>query len=317
MKVSKVRSVYFPAMGVDIARAIELEGKHYMFGDDVFGTPSYIANLDQLIEFYPLGVKWLLERGKYEKTSKLAVSLPAATYRDHKALMTKGADNVIDRLKERLKNTLGYEEVSVAPQGAIALYHIENINPDVVSDNKTVLLIDGGFNTLNVGLFVPSADSYTTAYVRTYYDEFGVRDLLSRYLAPALKEKYPETPLNEQRLNSIFVSGAVNIGLNSAEITEEKRAAVSEFLSSMFGKIKVDIGKEGLEYQSVAIIGGLAHYIDGDTLQTDKILFIPPKARVDSDGAEFYNVRGMARVYTPESGYLVVDGGFGHFKVIG
>jgi hypothetical protein len=319
VRVAKFRSVFFPALGADSARATELEGKRYLFGTEVYGTPQYIANIEELIEIYPLGIKWLVEKAKFPKTEKIAVSLPAMTYRDHKALKERGENNAIDTLSERIKRLLGYKEVAVAPQGVSALFHVENIDPDIVSDRKKIMLIDGGFNTINIALVDSNEEGYEAVYVRTYYDEFGVRDLLSRYLAPILRVKYPDLSQNEQMLNNIFMAKKINLGLQSADITQQKDEAMNAFLLDMFAKIRGDISKAGLDYQSVVFVGGLAHCVDKDILDTDKILFIPPKSGKEdgSDGAEYYNARGMAQLYQPSLGYLIVDGGFGHFKVVG
>ncbi|MDR2034950.1 MAG: hypothetical protein LBP89_10080 [Helicobacteraceae bacterium] len=304
MRIEKFKSVYFKALGADGARATEIEGEQYLFGDEVFGSPRYILNIEDLIRLYPLGLKWLVEKKGFPKTDKVAVSLPTMTYRDHKAGKEKGEDNVIDALSERIKRLLGYKEVAVVPQGVSALFHVETIDPDAVSNGKNILLIDGGFNTLNIALIKSSDSGYEAVYVRTYYDEFGVRDLLSGYLAPQLRVKYPDLSQNEQSLNSMFVSGSVNLGLKTSDIEAEKNGAMDVFLADMFQKVKSDMSKAKVDYQSVIFVGGLSHYIDKELLETDKILFLPPKPRNEIDGAEYYNVRGMAQLYSPTDGYL-------------
>ncbi len=284
----KVPSAFERLLGAraNLPEAIEFEGYKWLVGKPS-KQAEYPVNLQDLVRFYPLVVKFV-----NPKSEEVAVSLPAETYFEDKL----SGEMLISQIKERIKTETGKDAI-VLPQGVIALQEIYaqgHLSPD-----KT-LVIDGGFNTVNVAIVDENGE---ILYTKTYYNEFGIRDLLENYFKPELKRKYPEITSNLQRLKEVFLQEQIDAGLQVIDITNEKKVALQSFIEGMFSRIVKDIERAGESFKQFAIVGGLSYYVP--EIETNKPHFIPRK-----DG-EFYTVMGMNR-YT---GLPSIDFGFGDIKI--
>lgn len=284
----KIPSAFERLLGAraNLPEAIEFEGYKWLVGKPS-RQAEYPVNLQDLIRFYPLVVKFA-----NIEDDTVAVSLPAETYFEDKL----SGEPIINEIRDRVKREAS-KDVVVLPQGVIALQKVfkdENLEPD-----KT-LVIDGGFNTVNVAVVEKDGD---IAYTKTYYNEFGIRDLLENYFKPELKRKYPETTSNLQKLKEIFLEQQIDAGLTVIDVSNEKRVALQSFIEGMFSRIVKDIERAGENFKQFIIVGGLSYYVP--EIETNKPYFIPVQ------NGEFYTVLGM-KIY---SGLSSIDFGFGDIKL--
>jgi hypothetical protein len=287
-KVWKVPSAFRILTGVEANRpeTLEFEGQKWIVGE-VKKDSIYPIGLKDLVNFYPLVVKYVQKVSGID-FKEAGVSLPTETWFLE---TTTGKENVIKQIKERIEKETGVK-VKIFPQGVIALKSLKNLKR-----GERTLVIDGGFNTVN--LAVVDEKGYIT-FVKTFYNEFGIRDLLERFFRPELLTKYPSATQNLQFLKQVFLQGYLDIGFEEINLMEEKQRAVRNYISALFERIKSELERAGEYFKQFAIVGGLCHYLP-PKIQTSKHYVI---------GDEFSTVRGMA-IAMP----IAIDFGFGDIKI--
>lgn len=285
MHKQKISSRFGRLFGADSSKGVEFEGYRWEIGRGM----DYPTLLDDLIRFYPLVVKGLVNG--YDE---VAVSLPAESFIKNKDL--------VEGLKERIKRYAEKKKVEVLPQGVVSLSYISRSG--LFDIDGRVLVIDGGFNTINVSLV--ESQTGEVIYIKTYYNELGVRDLLERYFREELVQRFPEVSSNLQRLLDIFMKGSIDLGFTKKNITEIKEASLGAYLSQVIMRIKGDLARSGEDFDRFVVVGGLSYFFKDIRLETSKPYYVP-----DKDG-EFYTALGMY-VY---SGMPAVDFGFGHIKIV-
>ena len=269
--------------------SIEFEGYKWLVGK-ISRNSIYPIDLQDLVKYYPLVVKSILDR---IQDDSIAVSLPAETYFEDNL----SGKRLINLISENIKKETG-KSALVLPQGAIALQEI--FTQGYLKPDKT-LVIDGGFNTINIVIADETGD---ILYTRTYFNEFGIRDLLENYFKPELKVKYPEITSNLQKLKEIFLQEEIDVGLKIIDIKNEKNLALQSFIETLFSRILKDIERAGESFRQFTIIGGLSYYVP--EIETNKPNFIP------KENGEFFTGLGMKR-YT---GLTSIDFGFGDIKIV-
>ena len=286
----KIPSAFERVTGVEanLPQVIEFEGYKW-----IVGKPSrrseYPVDLRDLIRFYPLVVKFL-----NPSDDAVSVSLPAESYFNDKI----SGGEIIESIRERVKRETG-KDVIVLPQGVIALRKV--FDEGKLEPDKT-LVIDGGFNTVNVVIADKKGD---ILYTKTYYNQFGIRDLLENFFKPELKRKYPEITSNLQKLKEVFLEEEIDAGLKVIDVRNEKQVALSLFIEQMFSMIIKDIERAGEGFKQFVIVGGLSYYVP--KIETNKPYFVP------KENGEFYTVLGM----NLHSGLPSIDFGFGDIKATG
>lgn len=259
-------------------KLIEYDGYRWQVGVE---DGEYPLTVDDLLYFYPLVLKSLGLESK-----EVAISLPAETYlkdRDYERT-----------LKSKLKDELGVI-AHVYPQGIVSLAYMEVKEP-------TVLVIDGGFNTINACV-VNTTGELKVKWLKTYYNEFGIRDLLEGYFREELLRKFPEVPNNFQILLRVFLNGYVDTGFRKQSVEEEKRISIRIWQDSLMRRIRGDILRANRDFDAILVVGGLSYYITREGIE--KPLYIP------QDG-EYANLRGLHNATSLDS----VDFGFGHVKYL-
>jgi len=286
----KIASAFRLLSGVEENRpeAVEFEGDKWVVGE-VKKDSIYPLGLSDLVRFYPLVVKWVLQREIGKKVDKIGVSLPTETW--WKEISTK-QEKVIKEIKERIEKETGVK-VSVYPQGVVALNSLEGLKK-----GEKTLIIDGGFNTVN--LAVVDEKGYLT-FVKTIYNEFGIRDLLENYFRPEIEKIYPQVSTNLQYLKEIFLEGQLDLGFEEVSLQKEKQKAVRKFIEKLFERIKGELERAGERFKQFAIVGGLTHYLP-QKINTTKRYII---------GDEFSTVKGIAKSVKG----LGIDFGFGDIKI--
>jgi hypothetical protein len=269
----------------EIKRAIGWNDFHYLVGNEANKRNRYctsIHNVGDLLNYYELFLKWYEQ--KYEIKFD-AITLPYSVY---------DSKEIVDKLMTRLKLEV------VVGQGITAFEYLKNTNN---VDNKTTLLIDGGFNTVNVEII----EGDEVLYYETYFNQVGVRDLIEKYFKPLVRNKIPDISHNSIRLDEVLKNGYADFNFERVSFANEKKEAVGRYVNEVFRQIKSGISNELMDFDQVVIVGGLAYYVSPDIIETSKTLIIP------SEYAEYLNVLGasMHAGYTP-----ALDLGFGYTKYI-
>jgi len=300
MKFYKFPTAVKKLVGVEAVNGIDFNGFKWKVGEISQGV-EFIYDIDDLMTYYPLFVKHLQEQG--EDISKMVVSLPLETFLESFELKKAGQENLIDKLSSDIISKIeDCKQCIVLPQGSSALYKIKKETDDITGN---ILVIDGGFNTVNIAIAnFTSASNINILFSHTIFDEFGVRDLLEKFFRKELALKYNNVTSNLQVLNSTFNQGKIDSGFNTIDVTNEKKRAIKIFTESLIDRIQKIVSKAKIQYDSIVVVGGLSYYIDFDT---NKSKFIPQK-----DG-EFYTLMGMLEKVS--DGFLALDLGFGDAKV--
>jgi hypothetical protein len=270
--------------------------KGFYWKSAITGTGGfYPRTLEDLVKYYPLAIK-IVEKEMGDLDKAIAISIPAQTF----ALDYKSGGKLIDRLKTDIREETK-KEIEVLPQGLIALGEI--YAQEHLKQNGSTLVIDGGFSTVNIGLV---DENGKVIYVKSYYDEFGIRNLLENFFAPLLYTRFPDITLDLHFLKKTFLKKSVDIGLNRISIEEEVNLSVQSFIPYLFEAIKGDLRRLRLDFDQFVIVGGLSYYIPASSIETNKPFFIPEKE------GEFYTVKGMHR----DKGLNSIDFGFGDIKIL-
>jgi len=299
MKVFKFPTVHRPARLHE--DAVEVFGSRWVVGEKALTHKRgcyYVRDVDELVEYYPL---YLLEvKRRVGDFSKAVVSLPLDVYVQEKVKREMGRENLIDALKRNCSVTAKVG-VEVVPQGIAGLQHL--IEEGKVETAPT-LLIDGGFNTVNVAVV---NEELGVDFYKTFTDEIGVRNLIENYFAEELKLRFSGLTTNLVVLKEVFLKEKLDDGLVVHDVRPEKEKALENFLPETFRKVSREVKRAGVEYEQVVIIGGLSHYLKAEDFETNRKVFVPER-----DG-EFLNVLGLLD-FVPDV-KLAVDLGFGDCKV--
>lgn len=148
-----------------------------------------------LIAYAPLYIKHIFDD---LKNHKLAISIPAEAYFSSKLRDDGGlVKQLIDSIKSCIPELA---DIKVLPQGVSALNYLVN-DKKINIENGNILIIDGGFNTVNSSVVMPNGEGL---YTETYFDELGVFNLLTDFFKKELMVKYAETTSNPQMLKKHF-----------------------------------------------------------------------------------------------------------------
>lgn len=263
-------------------KLVEYDGYRWQVGVE---EGEYPLLLEDLIYYYPVVIKHLGLEGK-----EVAVSIPAETYLKDK--------DVLVVLKEKLKKEAGVKAI-VYPQGIIALAGMDNVRGHI-------LVVDGGFNTVNAAVVeMGKKEGVTVKWLKTYYNEFGIRDLLEKYFREELLRKFPEVPANFQMLLNVFLRGYVDSGFKRVDVEKEREISIKIFMDVLLRRLKGDVFRAGKEIEKIVVVGGLGYLMKELELDSNKEIHIPEEP-------EFANAKGMHTA----SGLPAVDFGFGHVKAV-
>ncbi len=299
MELLKIPSSFEKVFGArqNLPEVVEFQGYKWIVGGD---GGSYPIDVSDIINWYPLVVKDVLRRrGRENGEKSISVSLPAEFYYED----VLSGKNAINRIADTIISETGVKSVKILPQGIIALHKL--YVDGVLDENGTTLIIDGGFNTVNVAISRKDENDYIIEYVKTYDNEIGIRNLLEKFFLPEIKQRYPEIVKNLQVLKDVFLTGEIDKGFKIIDVSNEKQNALVSYLETLLHRLTKDIEAKGKRFNQFAVIGGLSYYIKGVEIDTNKKYFIP------IENGEFYTVMGM-REYT---NLPSIDFGFGDIKV--
>lgn len=289
MELKKYPSIFKVASRNEDA-ILEWENKKWLpLGSQEVGmSKNVVYSINDLIYYYPLVIKLLDKQIGLSNT--VAISLPAEDY-----LKT----DLVNQLTRRIKDHTG-KEATALPQGTMAVLDLYN-KGKIKLDGKA-LVIDGGFNTVNVILI--DLQNLKPLFTRTYANQIGIRNLLVDYFYREINKRIYGYPLDLQRLKEDFLAGRTDLGMTEYDLSVEKSVALERFMEDMLNKIVGEIqiyfsNIENSRYDYVVVVGGLSYYAD---IETNK-KFIR--------GDEFSTAKGMAFQSETDS----IDFGFGDIKV--
>lgn len=299
MEAKKISSTFMRAMGNEAIGAIEFDGYKWKVDISSGANIECIYNMNDLIKYSNLFIRHL---AKNSQKKKIAVSIPAGAYEEAKDREDGG---LVEKFKQSiLTNVPWAEEVVVLPQGVVALNYLaktKKVNPLL----GNTLIIDGGFNTVNVSIVDTKG---TIIHTKTIHDELGVYNLVMDFFRIELQSNYDEVPENPQVLKEIFLKEVLDGGLNRVVVKNEKQRAIRAFVSKLISRITNDVKKEKKPFDQLAFVGGISYYIDKKEIETSKEFYVPNK-----DG-EFLTVSGMKEIVGDD--FDVFDIGFGDTKYI-
>ncbi len=299
--VFKFPTVFREAQVHEKRNALDFDGEKWVVGEDALTHKRacrYIRDVEELVRYYPLFLAEAKKKAKVEE-NQVAVSLPLDVYVLEKEKKEVGADNLIDKLSYNCSK-YGFS-VSVHPQGIAGLQHL--IDESKVSSNDYTLLVDGGFNTVNVAVVSPELK---VLFFKTFTDEIGIRNLIEDFFREELLNRFPAVSTNLVVLKEVFLKEKVDTGLKVEDVRPEKERAVSRYLNRFFNRIVGELKRAGVDYEQIVFIGGLSYYLSPEDFETNKNLYIP------KEGGEFLNVLGLLSLSELP---FAVDLGFGDCKV--
>lgn len=290
VELRKFPSVFREAFSSD-KNPVVIRKKRFVLGEEALEMPTFanwIENVDKLVEYYPLFIEYIQ---KYFETKITAISIPLELWGQYKDNDAKTP--IINKLKEIEQNY----ELTVLPQGLIVVRYLKDTN-EIQGGN--FLVLDGGFKTLNVSI----TDGKKIYLMKSFYDELGLRPLVTKFFREEVKKVYPEITSHYTVLNKYFVSGEIPAGFHTIDVSKEKKRVLKPFIMQMLSRVSNEIGKVNVKFDGIIITGGISHYINEKMLKTTNPVVIPKEK-------EFTNAVAM-HFYTKGS---VLDLGFGDAKI--
>lgn len=301
MKAEKIASTMSRVVGGESKNAIEHDGFKWIIGETVGSNIEYMYDLDDLIKYSHLFIKQIM-RNENRSVNNIAISIPTEAYY---ASRTKEDGGLVKKMEDEIrKNIPEVDKIVVLPQGASALNYLVS-QKKVNLEDGNVLVIDGGFNTLNISVVDQNGK---ILYTESIHDELGVYNLLSKFFREELKNKYDEVSSNIQMLKKVFLEEEIEAGFNTINVKNEKIRAIQAFIPKLINRVTRDIKKEKISFGQFAFVGGISYYINDDNIKTTKKFYIPKKE------GEFMTVLGMRE--TVGEDFDVFDIGFGDSKYI-
>jgi len=277
----------FQSSVTDDENAVEFGGLKWKGLDVIKGRDvvRYPANYEDLAYFYPLVVRMVEVKLNRDLGDRIAITVPTD--------LAKNKDYT-DLLKTRIAKYTG-KLADVYPQGVYAL--LAGLKRGGLITNT--LIIDGGFNTVNVAVVQAGLDGLDVLFMRTYTGE-GIKSLLGLFYEKA-KKKVLNLPSNEALLKEVFLKGQMSSGVTLYNLKEEKREAITVYMGVLVNRIKSELSSINAFYDQIMICGGLAYYVN---LQGEGIRVVY--------GDEYSNAEGVFE----HSRKPTIDFGFGDVKVV-
>ncbi len=294
---SKIASTRTRLSGDEVKSGIVHQGISWSIGKTSGTNIESLYDMKDLIAYAPLYIKHIFDD---LKNHKLAISIPAEAYFSSKLRDDGGlVKQLIDSIKSCIPELA---DIKVLPQGVSALNYLVN-DKKINIENGNILIIDGGFNTVNSSVVMPNGEGL---YTETYFDELGVFNLLTDFFKKELMVKYAETTSNPQMLKKAFLEEKVDAGFSSFNVSNEKSRAIEAFVTKLITRVTSDLKKKNVSFDQFAFVGGLSYYIKPENIETTKPFYVP------SDKGEFLTLLGMAELVGDD--YDLLDLGFGDAK---
>jgi len=301
VEAKKIASTMSRVVGGESKNAIEYDGFKWVVGDTVGSNIEYMYDLNDLINYSHLFIKQIM-KNENRDIDNIALSMPTEAYYSSKMKENGG---LIKKMEAEIrKNIPGVNEIVVLPQGASALNYLVS-QKKIDLNNGNVLIIDGGFNTLNISVV---DENGKILFTESIHDELGVYNLLNKFFREELKNKHDEVSSNIQMLKKVFLEEEIEAGFTTINVKNEKIRAIQAFIPKLISRVTRDVKKEKISFGQFAFVGGISYYIKDENIKTTKKFYIPEK------GGEYMTVLGMRE--TVGKDFDVFDIGFGDSKYI-
>ncbi len=281
-------------------KGIEFRGIRYVVGEpDKFSdSPKTVERLADFSGLFALKVKEMVNSPDIRY---VFTTMPLETC----VKEARGQGKNIQTLKDSVKEALGKEtEVFVEPQGILGLEAL-------IQQRKLVkaptLLIDGGFNTVNLLLV---REDLTAPVMVSYYNR-GVSRLIEIFGA-ILQNKGVASNLSISQLQETFLEGSLDMGTEEVPVEEEKKASLDFYVEELLSEILDLIRARGERFKQVAVVGGISYY-----LKSLPDYFKGKRVYVPEEGGEYLNLLGLVRKAEKKGqveNSLIFDLGFGFVK---
>jgi len=254
----------------DLRGVVKYDLVNYVVGDDVKFLQSKIniATIKELVKYYPIFLKWFLESNGYDaSTTHFVTGLPPV-YKEEKAN--------IEKIFRDFGTTGDVVSQSVG------------IFADTMSDIKgeTVLIIDGGYNTLDYLALTRNGEDWrkirsgtllgqgANKAIEFFKEELsGVADIIKTMATNTLQK-----PFEDRR---ILVGGDF---IDASEFAEN---AVKKYALTIEGRLKAELGELSETVEQTVLGGGCANFLKGYVDLPN--IIVPEKP-------EFSQVRGYYKI---------------------
>ena len=270
----------------------EYDGKKFLVGGNALQAVSDEAKVldvkdyDTFKYITPLLIQKYVKRYKGD-FNRIILSISYAFYKqsgDYKAFVSE--NTIIDG------NKLPIENIFVLPQSAAGKMAIDNMGLDLDNPSKkgnylNYLILDGGYNTLDISLvldgkLIPSTNTKG-------YPGMGVIRIAEK-LIPHVKELSGE---------DISYSKARQIIETRKYVLRGKKYPVDAFIDTAINDYIVEIGKfleekystQMNNIENIIIFGGLAELIR-NKMDVWNTMYSPNFVRIPESNSEYYNVIG-------------------------
>lgn len=266
----------------------DYNGQEYIIGNDAVSSDKVLSmrDLDLLIQYSPLFVHKVFEllanehRMQINGNVNLAIGLPLGNFKAKK-------DDIVQLLSrfEVSGCTYGMKQVKAFAQG-VGVFMDILINPvgkkDPEFDGKTLVILDIGFNTLDV---LCVRNGISSSNDSCMINKAGICRI-TRELSDVLKAGGME--LNEQELKAALVDKKI---LNFGKRTDLKKileAITTEYAEYLYNEVLVRLGDFMRNAERLIIAGGGAYYVKShfEKKLGRKFIHVPKQP-------EFSNARGF------------------------
>ena len=277
--VERVRGI-----GLDFAeddeKIIEFKGLKYRVGDDVILTPFDTRTVEFLLKYSPLLVFKALKEiekkeGKIDLENNIATGLSVLNWDKHQEFM-----NV---LKKFFINDFSFKNnVFLFAQGQGIFFDME----DEIDKNGLIIVVDIGFNTLDVIVFENGKPLKNYSYAL----KFGSY-LIASELKGIIEKKF-KISIGEIEAKEVLNKGSIKIMGEVISFKDEIENLKSAYTEELILALKNHSEELLSRADSIIISGGGAYYISESELKNEINFKKFKNAILSKKPYEFSNVRG-------------------------
>lgn len=226
-----------------------------IIGDDalVLTGSSYIKTMEELVRFYPVFVERCMKTAEVEeKEVELVVGLPYTYWEEHNR-----QGGAVPMLEKSLTTGV-IKNVTVLPQGlgGIKSFIGSTEGADTKADDKNILAIDIGFNTIIFNVYSPLTKQIIFGQT---LNKRGVYQMATELLLPKIRSLAPSASFTAVEISCLIESGIIQYGFEQFDISREIRESaeiyIKNILTDIAGHIKGHFGSSP-KVGKVLVFGG-------------------------------------------------------------
>jgi len=277
----KIRKIKFPTAinfyhenGLDLSdevEFVEMEGQKYLVGEDAVIDAIDTRDESFIIKYAPVIVTHAIKLTgmKLQDFDIISTGISVLNHKVKKDLETRLKSFIVDGQHVRFKKVI----VSWQGQGVI---YAENLQ------DKNVVIVDGGYNTLDAIPFNKSKLIVKGAYA----DKSGV-SLIVRDLKEMIQAKTGEE-FSMVEVNEALKIGSIKVYGEEVDLSKEINVAIDNYVEKLKAKIRANLTEYIKRSDAVVIAGGLS-YLLKDSAQM-------PKNTIYAKSGEYGNALGYFKI---------------------